>query len=46
MKSNKNKKGNKIKSILSNFNDKPMMCIDSEGKISDFCVVSITKGIF
>lgn len=46
MKSNKVKKGDKIKRILSNFSEKPMMCIDSEGKISDFCVISITKGIF
>lgn len=46
MKSNKVKKGSKIKSILLSFSEKPMMCVDSDGKISDFCVVSITKGIF
>jgi len=46
MKSNKVKKENIAKKILSNFSEKPMMCIDSEGKISDFCVISVTKGLF
>lgn len=46
MKSNKIKKENKVKKILSNFSEKPMMCIDSDGKINDFCVISVTKGLF
>ncbi|MFL0267371.1 hypothetical protein [Candidatus Clostridium radicumherbarum] len=46
MKSNKVKKESKAKKILSSFSEKPMMCIDSEGKVSDFCVISITKGLF
>ncbi|MFL0246051.1 hypothetical protein [Candidatus Clostridium stratigraminis] len=46
MKSNKVKIENIAKKIISNYNGKPMICIDSEGKISDFCVISVTKGLF
>jgi hypothetical protein len=45
MKSNKEKKGGNVKKILSNFSNKPVSCIDSEGKVSDLCVVSISKRI-
>jgi hypothetical protein len=46
MRSNKVKKEDKVKKILSNFSNKSMICIDSEGKVSDFCVISVTKGLF